>query len=126
VTADTAFDAWYVYQCAARHGDIAAVPLNQHGHPIYERDADGVPLCPSGLRMHRTYQFDHTNGYRAQRFRCPLLFPLPTIQTCDHAQFVKGKVYVKDVNWEHGGQMRVTLGSPWPALPRHLHPAYRE
>jgi hypothetical protein len=114
VTADAAFDAWYVYECAARHGGIGAVPLNQHGHPVYERDTDGVPLCPLGLRMQPTYRFDHTNGYRAQRFRCPLLFPEPTGQTCDHAQFAKGKGCVKDVNWELGGQMRVTLDRDGP------------
>jgi hypothetical protein len=32
-------------------------------------------LCEKGLKMHPTYQFDHTNGYRAQIYRCPLLFP---------------------------------------------------
>jgi hypothetical protein len=72
VTADAAFDAWYVYEDAVRLGGIAAVPLNQHGHPVYERDADGVPRCPIGLRMPPTYQFDHTYGYRAK----PLLLPL--------------------------------------------------
>lgn len=60
VTADAAFDAWYVYECAARHGGMGAVPLNHHGHPVYERDADGVPFCPRGLRMQPTSQFDHT------------------------------------------------------------------
>jgi hypothetical protein len=114
VTADAAFDAWYVYESCVHHAGIAAVPLNQHGHPIFERDADGIPLCPKGLRMHPTYQFEHTNGYRAQRFRCPLLFPDPTGQTCDHEQFVKGKGCVKDVNWEAGGQMRVTLDRTAP------------
>ena len=109
LTADAAFDAWYVHQDAARHHGIAAVPLNQHGHPTYQRDPDGTPLCPMGLRMHPTYQFEHTNGYRAQRFRCPLLFPEPTGATCKHEQFAKGKGCVKDVNWELGGRMRVTL-----------------
>ena|SRR5579859_7789355 len=114
VTADAAFDAWYVYECAARHDGIGAVPLNQHGHPVFERDTDGTPLCPIGLRMHPTYQFDHTYGYRAQRFRCPLLFPKPNGTRCDHEQFVKGKGCVKDVNWELGGQMRITLDRDGP------------
>ncbi len=109
LTADAAFDAWYVHEDGARGGGIAAVPLNGHGHPIYERDADGTPLCPVGLRMHPTYQFDHTYGYRAQRFRCPLLFPQPNGQSCEHEQFAKGKGCVKDVNWERGGLARVTL-----------------
>jgi hypothetical protein len=114
VTADAAFDAWYVYECAARHGGIGAVPLNQHGHPVFERDPDGTPLCPIGLRMHPTYQFAHTNAYRAQRFRCPLLFPERTGEACAHPQFLKDKGCVKDVNWELGGQMRVTLDRTSP------------
>ena len=114
LTADAAFDAWYVHEDAARGGGIAAVPLNQHGHPVYQRDADGVPLCPMQLRMHPTYQFDHTYGYRAQRFRCPLLFPFPTGATCEHEQFVKGKGCVKDVNWERGGLARITLDRDSP------------
>jgi hypothetical protein len=114
LTADAAFDAWYVHEDAARGGGIAAVPLNQHGHPVYERDADGTPLCPMQLRMHPTYQFDHTYGYRAQRFRCPLLFPEPTGATCEHEQFVKGKGCVKDVNWERGGLARITLDRDSP------------
>jgi hypothetical protein len=51
VTDDAAFDAWYVYECAARHHGIAAVPLNQHAHPLYERDSDGTPPCPKGVRV---------------------------------------------------------------------------
>lgn len=88
---------------------MAAIPLNQHDHPVYARDPDGTPLCPIGLRMHPTYQFQHTKGYRAQRYRCPLLFPEPTGQTCDHEQFRKEKGCVKDINQEAGGLMRVTL-----------------
>lgn len=114
LTADAAFDAWYVHEDAAQGGGIAAVPLNQHGHPVYERDADGVPLCPAGLRMSPTFQFDHTYGYRAQRLRCPLLFPQPNGQTCEHEQFAKGKGCVKDVNWERGGRARVTLDRDSP------------
>jgi len=114
VTADAAFDAWYVYECAARHSGIGAVPLNQHGHEEVPRDHDGVPLCSKDLRMHPTYQFAHSNGFRAQRFRCPLLFPQPTGQRCDHEQFTKGKGCVKDPNWEQGGLMRVLLDRDGP------------
>jgi hypothetical protein len=114
VTADAAFDAWYVYQTCAYSGGIAALPKNQHAHPVYERDPDGVPRCPLGLRMHPTYQFAHTNGYQAQRYRCPLLFPTPTGQTCEHEQFAKGKGCVKDINIEAGGLMRVTLDRSSP------------
>ena len=64
--------------------------------------------------MQPTSQFQHTYGYRAQRYRCPLLHPEPTDQTCDHEQFQKGKGCVKDVNIELGGLMRVTLNRDSP------------
>ena len=114
IAADAAYDAWYVYQTCAPRGGIAAVPLNQHAHPVYERDPDGTPLCPKGLRMHPTSQFAHTYGYRAQRYRCPLLSPEPTGATCDHAQFVKEKGCVKDINQEAGGLQRVALDREGP------------
>ena|SRR5690348_4714843 len=52
-------------------GALALVPKNQHGHPVFERDPDGIPRCPRGLRMHPTFQFAHTCGYRAQRWKSP-------------------------------------------------------
>jgi hypothetical protein len=114
VAADAAYDAWYVYEAAARHGGIAAVPLNTHGHEEVPRDPDGTPRCAIGLPMHPTKQFNHTYGYRAQRFQCPLLFPEQTGATCAHEQFTKGKGCVKDVNWELGGIQRVTLDRDGP------------
>jgi hypothetical protein len=98
----------------ARHGGIAAVPLNQHGHPTFKRDTDGVPLCPMGLRMQSRFQFNHTNGYRAERYGCPLLYPERTGEDCDHEQFKKGKGCVKDINIEAGGIMRITLDRTSP------------
>ena len=109
VTADAAYDYWYVYETVAHGPGIAAIPLNSHGHEEVPRDPDGTPRCWAGLRMHPTFQFQHTNGFRAQRFRCPLLFPEPTGQTCAHAQFAKAKGCVKDPNWEKGGLMRALL-----------------
>jgi len=114
VTADAAFDAWYVYEAPARHGGIGAVPLNQHSHAFYGRAADGTPYCEKGLLMQPTFQFDHTYGYRAQRFLCPLLCPEPTGGTCKYEQFAKGKGCVKDLNWELGGIQRVTLDRNGP------------
>ena len=114
LTADAAYDAWYVYEAAARHGGIAAVPLNAHSKTPLPRLPDGTPRCSIGLPMHPTIQFHHTYGYRAQRFRCPLLFPQKTEATCVHAQFDKGKGCVKDVNWELGGIQRVTLDRQGP------------
>ncbi len=113
-TADAAFDAWYVYQKSALHGGIAAIPKNQHGHPTFPRDPDGVPRCPKALRMVPTFTFTHTRGYQALRYRCPLLLPQKTGETCDHTQFLKGCGCVKDVNHELGGQMRVTLDRTSP------------
>ncbi len=114
LTADAAFDAWYVYEAAAQHGGIAAVPLNNHGHPDTTRDHDATPICRKGVRMLPSFSFHHPNGYRAQRFCCPLLFPSATGETCDHPQFVKGKGCQKDPNWEAGGRMRVTLDRTAP------------
>jgi hypothetical protein len=114
VTADAAFDYWYVYETVARGLGIGAIPLNNHGHDEVPRDPDGTPRCWAGLRMHPTYQFDHPNGYRAQRFRCPLLFPTRTAETCAHEQFAKGKGCVKDPNWEKGGLMRALLDRDGP------------
>ena len=114
VAADAAFDYWYVYETVAHRRGIGAIPLNTHGHDEVPRDPDGTPRCWAGLRMHPTSQFAHTNGFRAQRFRCPLLFPTRTGQTCAHAQFAKGKGCVKDPNWEKGGLMRVLLDRDGP------------
>jgi hypothetical protein len=114
LTADAAEGACYTYQMVVYRNGIAAIPLNQHGHPESQRDRDGVPLCAKGLRMHPTYQFSHTYGYLSQRFRCPLLFPQASGQTCDHPQFLKEKGCVKDLNGELGGQMRVTLDRQSP------------
>lgn len=109
VAADAAFDFWYIYETVAHGLGIAAIPLNRHGHEEVPRDPDGTPYCSAGLRMHPTFQFQHTNGYRCLRYRCPLLFPEPTEQTCSHAQFLKGKGCVKDSNIEKGGLMRALL-----------------
>src|SRR5258708_38578866 len=106
------FCVGYVFEAAARHGGIAAVPLRNLSDT--RRDADAVPRCAIGLRMYPTFQFDHTYGYRAQRFRCPLLFPTANGASCVHAQFLKGKGCVKDLNWERGGKMRVTLDRQGP------------
>jgi len=125
LTADAAYDAWYVYEAAARHGGIAAVPLNQHRKTPFARLPDGTPGCPIGLPMHPTTQFNHTNGYRAQRWKSPLLFPEPTGATCDHDQFLKGKGCVKDVNWQRAGRKPRHPGSRGATLPRPLQRTHR-
>jgi len=69
LTADAAYDAWYVYEAAVRHSGIAAVPLNARTNTIF--DKDGVPRCPIGLRMHPTYRYAHPYGYHAERLSLP-------------------------------------------------------
>jgi hypothetical protein len=112
LAADAAYDAWYVYEAAVRHGGIAAVPLNAHTKTVF--DPDGVPRCPIGLRMHPTFRYAHTYGYQAQRYRCPLLFPDATAHTCEHEQFLKGKGCQKDINDELGGRARVLMDHTSP------------
>jgi hypothetical protein len=75
-----------------------------------------------------TGQGRHEDGYRLQRFGCPLLVPQPTGQTCAHEQFRKGPGCVKSTNLELGGQMRVTLdrrGAAYHAIYRQRTSAER-
>lgn len=109
IAADAAFDAWYVYQDAADGGGIAAVPLNTRGHARPQLGPNGIHLCPRGQEMTPLYEFDHTEGYRAQELRCPLLVPQRVEQSCDHEQFLKGVGCVKYINITPGGKMRIAL-----------------
>ncbi len=109
LAADAAFDAWSVYQPCAEQGGLAAIPLNLRGQPPPDRDEQGLPRCARGLSMVPVSQFQHEDGYRAQRCACPLLVPRPTGAVCDHAQFVKGPGCVKNINLEAGGRMRAEL-----------------
>lgn len=109
VAADAAFDAWHVYQTCADTGGIAAIPLNRRGHAPPARDADGRPRCARGLPMVPRHQFRHEDGYRVQRYGCPLRFPTPTDQTCDDPHFRNGDGCVHGINLEPGGLMRATL-----------------
>jgi hypothetical protein len=118
IAADAAYDFWYVYETVAHREGIAAIPLNTHGHEDVPRDPDGTPYCSKGLRMHPVFFFQHTNGFRARRFRCPLLFPQRTGEVCTHEQFAKGRGCVKDPNWEKGGLMRALLDRDSPLYHR--------
>jgi hypothetical protein len=109
VTADAAFDAWHVYQVCFETGGTAAIPLNLRGKAPPQRDADGRPLCARRLTMVPYYEFGHEDGYRVQRFACPLRFPTPTGQTCDDPHFRTGPGCVTGINLEPGGLMRATL-----------------
>lgn len=128
VAADAAFDAWHVYQTCAEQGGIAAIPWNLRGPPPPDRDAAGRPRCSAGLAMVPTTRGRHEDGYRLQRFGCPLLVPRPTGQACGHEQFAKGVGCVKSTNRELGGQLRVTLdrrGAAYQAIYRQRTSAER-
>ena len=109
ITADAAFDAWYVYQDAAEMGGIAAVPLNTRGHGEPQLGPNGIHLCPKGLEMVRMYEFNHGDSYRAQELGCPLLRPRANGQKCEHEQFAKGVGCVKYINITAGGKQRIQL-----------------
>jgi hypothetical protein len=61
-----------------------------------------------------SYRFEHTRGYQAQIFRCPLLHPQPTEATCTHEQFAKGAGCIKYLNISAGGRQRVELDRTSP------------
>jgi hypothetical protein len=109
VAADAAFDAWHVYQTCTQTGGMAAIPLNLRGQAPPARDDQGRPRCATGLTMIPRYQFMHEDGYRVQRYGCPLLVPTPTGQTCDDPHFRSGAGCVTGINLEPGGLMRATL-----------------
>ncbi|GHO99914.1 hypothetical protein KSF_099620 [Reticulibacter mediterranei] len=64
ITADAAYDAWYVYDAVARRGGIAAVPRGVRSTTPF--DPDGTPRCPIGLRMHSTFHYAHTKRVSTQ------------------------------------------------------------
>lgn len=107
VAADAAFDAWHVYQTCAERGGIAAVPRHRRG-PAPPHDPVGHPICARGWPMTPASQFRHEDGFRAQSYRCPLLWPARTGEGCDHTRFAAGGCR-KYVNIEAGGRMRAGL-----------------
>jgi hypothetical protein len=115
LAADAAFDAWHIYQVCAEQGGIAALRLNFRGHPPPDRDPQGVPRCSQGYPMVPTGRTRHDDGYRIQRFGCPLLRPQPTDGRCPHPRFATGRGCNKQTNLELGGQVRATLDRQAPA-----------
>jgi hypothetical protein len=70
VTADAAFDAWYMYQGPAELGGIAAIALNLRGKPPTVLGLHNRPICAcNGQEM---VPKDHwtEDTHRLQRFRC--------------------------------------------------------
>ncbi len=48
ISADAAFDAWYVYQGCACRGGMAAILRNQHAHPV---GCSAMPMAPRAARQ---------------------------------------------------------------------------
>lgn len=120
LTADAAFAAWHVYQPCAAQGGVVAIPRNGRGHAP-RRNQDGHPVCDRALAMAPARRFRHEDGFQAQHYRCPLLWPARTGERGGHAQFTKGPGCTKHVNLEAGGRMRAELdraSAPYRALYR--------
>lgn len=70
VTADAAFDAWYLYQGPAELGGMAAIALNRRGTPPTVLGPHDRPLCAcNGQEMAPKEQWIE-DTHRLQRFRC--------------------------------------------------------
>ena len=108
ITADAAFDAWRIYQTCVPTCGIAAIPLNLRGQAPTKRTPQGIPLCPKNLPMTPATFFVHDDGYRGQRFTCPLLHPTRTGTTCSHLRFAKGGC-TRKINLEDGGLLRIAV-----------------
>jgi hypothetical protein len=115
ITADAAFDAWRIYATCVSTGGIAAIPLNLRGQPPANRTPEGIPLCAKNVPMTPSTLFFHEDGYRAQRFSCPLLHPTRTGAPCSHVQFAKGGC-TRTINLEAGGKLRIALDRDSPSF----------
>jgi hypothetical protein len=83
---DAAFDAHYVYAYFHDAGGFAAVPKTNNPRQGQRTFADdGTPQCAAGLAMTLQFTYASRSGlveHQKERFRCPLLYPVPTGQPC--------------------------------------------
>jgi hypothetical protein len=72
LTADAAFDAWYVYQWSAERDGIAAIALNLRGHPLTVLGEHDCPICTCNAQEMTPCEswIERDDGHREQRFRC--------------------------------------------------------
>ena len=96
-TWDAAYDAHYVYEYFDQAGGFAAVPFNP-GKKGADRTfaPDGTPLCAAQLPMTIQFSYQHRSGlipHLREKYRCPLLFPTASGETCPLA----------DPHWAKGG-----------------------
>lgn len=108
LTADAAFDAWYVYEACLATGGIAAIAANPRS-PAPPRSPEGHPRCAAGLVMRPVGQRRHEDGYPVQCYACPLTGPTaPPGVTCSHPAFATGGCQ-KRINIAPGGVIRAGL-----------------
>ena len=69
VTADAAFDAYYMYE-GRPEGGITAIPLNLRGHTLPQLNALGHPLCECRTDMQPRSKWIE-KGRTVQQFSCP-------------------------------------------------------
>ena len=70
LTADAAFDAWYVYQWCVDHGGIAAIALNLRGHPLTVLGEHNRPVCACNNQEMTPRETWTEDDHREQRFGC--------------------------------------------------------
>jgi hypothetical protein len=71
VTADAAFDAWYMYQGPAELGGIAAIALNIRRKPPIVLGPRNRPICACNGQEMIPKDGWTEDTHRLQRFRCP-------------------------------------------------------
>jgi hypothetical protein len=72
ITADAAFDAWYMYQGAAELGGIAAITLNLRGNAPTVLGPHNRPVCACNSQEMVPKDQWLEDTHRLQRFRCPV------------------------------------------------------
>jgi hypothetical protein len=70
ITADAAFDAWYVYQGPAERGGVAAIALNTRGRLPFTLGPHDRPVCPCNDQEMVPTDSWIEDTHRVQRFRC--------------------------------------------------------
>ncbi len=109
-SADSAYDAWYMYEYIDAGGGTAYIPLNTHGAPLPSFGENGRHLCADGREMVAgSRYFDRERGHHVEDERCPLLRPRREGESCrvEHPQWVKGVGCVKHRNTEAGAGVRL-------------------
>ena len=118
VTADAAYDAWWIYQDIHAGSGTAYIPLNLHGQPHPRFGVTGQHLCADDREMIGWYRYmDHTRGYRSEIEKCPILFgTVEPNTTCriQHPQFVNGVGCIKYRNLEDGAMLRLQMDRSSP------------